>query len=66
MGHCGLNDGFKKAIAPMKTLLATLEAQIVAAETAKGIKFVPIDHKDLGVGVSYVDLKTNQPVNGNP
>ncbi len=65
IGHCSLNDNFKKAMAPMKTVFAALEAQIVAAETAKGIKFVPIDNKDLGTGTSYVDLKTNQPMVGS-
>jgi hypothetical protein len=64
MGHCALNDKFKTAFAPLKAQLDSLETQILAEETAKGIKFVPVDNKDLGVGVTYVDLKTNQPVSG--
>ena len=64
MGHCALNDRFKTAFAPLKAQLDSLETQILAEETAKGIKFVPVDNKDLGVGISYVDLKTNQPVVG--
>jgi hypothetical protein len=65
VGHCSMNDKFKKAFAPLKAQLDAMETQIVAAETAKGIKFAPVDNGNLGVGTSYVDLKTGQKMVGD-
>lgn len=66
IGHCSINDRFKKAWAPLKQQFDTLEAQIIAAETAKGVQFVSTDNGPTNpAGYKYLD-KNGQPASPIP